>query len=128
MYKAKKRIKRVLVAPSDAQKCEQACAQPVPEKLLAQIRAQLTTLPTCSSQDINTRVGEYLTHASGNDLYMLDAWEKCGRADFKRGLPVKFQNVCREVLTALGIACLIRYARGYLDEAEAHAAIPHRAE
>lgn len=107
--------------PDGAQPCE----QPVDEKLLADIRASLTTLPTCSSQVINTRVHDYLTQPSTNDRHMLDAWELCGRGDFRRRQPVKFRHVEREVLSALGIACLIRYARGYLDEAEAAVVVPH---
>lgn len=100
-------------------------AQPVDEKLLTDIRASLTTLPTCSAQVVNTRVHEYLTSPTTDDKHMLDAWERCGRNDYKRRQPVKFRHVEREVLSALGIACLIRYARGYLDEAEAAVVVPH---
>lgn len=123
--KAKKHRTPTKKAGSDAPKSEQPSEQPVDEKLLADIRASLTTLPTCSTQVINTRVHDYLTNPCTNDKHMLDAWERCGRGDFRRRQPVKFRHVEREVLSALGIACLIRYARGYLDEAEAAVVVPH---
>lgn len=105
---------------------EQHCEQAVNEGLLVTIRKELTTLPTCSSQVINSQVHMHLTQPTPDNARMLDAWEHCGRADFKRQLPVKFRHVVKETFSSLGIACLVRYARGYLDEAEAATAAIHR--
>ena len=121
-----KRTRAAKTKACDAAAGAQLSEQVVNESLLVSIRKELTTLPTCSSQVINRQVHEHLTEPTTDNARMLDAWERCGRADFRRQLPVKFRNVIKETFSALGIACLVRYARGYLDEAEAATAAIHR--
>lgn len=117
--KAKQSVTTSFSLTSDELNSVQSCERAVNEKLLADIRTSLTTLPTCSSRVINTAVHQHLTAPTTDNAMLLDGWEKCGRGDFQRKMPVKFRHIEKEVFTALGIACLIRYARGYLDEAEA---------
>jgi hypothetical protein len=59
---------------------------------------------------------------------MLDAWERVGREDFKRQAAPRFHLAATKTMTPLGLACLMRYARGFDDEAQARAvalATPH---
>lgn len=66
-------------------------------------------------------VHSYLDDADPDDQMFLDAWEKCGRGDAHTGMRVELRRAARQTLTPLGIACLVRYARGLEDELAAMA-------
>lgn len=64
-------------------------------------------------------VTEHLERPTQSDAMMLDAWERVGRQDAGRGQRAGYRNTIGKSMTPLGIACLIRYARGYQDQLEA---------
>lgn len=94
----------------------------VNNKALVHIREQLDGLLAGCSPDVRTQIGYYLDTPAESDRWLLDAWEKCGRSDQGRSLDIKLTETARSSLTALGLACLVRYCRGWLDEAEARVA------
>lgn len=65
------------------------------------------------------RLGVYLADPPPADAEMLNAWERVGREDAKRGGAPRWRPAGNQTLTALGLACLVRYARGFEDEAQA---------
>lgn len=66
-------------------------------------------------------VHTYLDDPDPDTLMFLDAWERCGRGDAATGMRVELNRTARQTLTPLGIACLVRYARGLEDELQARA-------
>jgi hypothetical protein len=53
---------------------------------------------------------------------LLDAWARCGRNDHQRTVDIRLNEQARRTMTPLGLACLVSYARAWLDEAEAREA------
>jgi len=88
-------------------------------KAVIHVREQLDGLFAGCSPAIRIVIGQYLDTPREEDRWLLDAWEKCGRHDLGRSLKLDLTSTARSTLTALGVACLIRYCRGWLDEAEA---------
>lgn len=96
-------------------------AKPSPENntALANIRAELNNLLTgCSPLD-HKAIHTYLTESSGSDRMMLDAWARCGHSDRKRTVSLRLTETARKTVTPFGLACLITYARAWIDECEA---------
>jgi len=62
-------------------------------------------------------VHRHLDAPSQGDRMLLDAWERVGRQDAIRAHPCDYKTATLRTYTPLGLACLIRYARGYEDEA-----------
>lgn len=85
------------------------------------IRKQLERLfTTCSPLDSKT-VHEYLRNPTSEASMMLDAWAKCGCADRGRTIRLDLSEAARRTVTPFGIACLVTYARAWIDQAEAMA-------
>jgi hypothetical protein len=72
---------------------------------------------------VGTVVHKYLESPSKSERMFLDAWETCGRNDAKTGARVHVARAARTTLTPYGLACLVRYARGFEDERQAMAAL-----
>lgn len=86
---------------------------------LIHMRAELHNLLTgCSPLD-NRAVHEYLVNASPLDRLMIEAWAKCGRNDRKRTMNINLTESAKKTMTPLGLACLVSYARAWIDETEA---------
>lgn len=64
-------------------------------------------------------VHNYLEHPSAAASAMLDAWARCGRGDGARQPSIDMTRTAKATLTPLGVACLVRYARAWVDAAEA---------
>ena len=97
-------------------------ANVVDNHALVHIRADLHNLfAGCSPLD-NRAIHQYLTSPSDADRMMLDAWARCGRNDRKRTVDLRLTEIARKTMTPLGLACLITYARAWIDEAESRAA------
>jgi hypothetical protein len=95
--------------------------QDVDKAALTLIRNQLTQLSTDCSPQFRQQLEHYLEGPSATDEALLDAWAKCGRNDRSRCVNLRLTEVARNTISPLGMACLIRYARAWLDEAEARA-------
>jgi hypothetical protein len=98
------------------------CARVVDNQRLVHIRVDVNNLLAGYDPVILRDVHRHLDTPAADDRIFLDAWERCGRNDWHHGQRVGFKQAAKSTLTALGIACLVRYARGYVDEAEAEAA------
>lgn len=110
------------LAPTDA--CEatgsgQLCEESVSESALASVRKQLTDLYASCSPANSARVQEYLAKEEGPDAGLILAWSRYGRADRGRTVDLHLNEVARQTVSPLGYACLIAYARAWLDESEA---------
>ena len=62
-------------------------------------------------------VHSYLVTPAPTDRAMLDAWERVGREDARRSPRPRATPRASNTFTPLGLACLIRYQRGFEDEA-----------
>jgi hypothetical protein len=87
-------------------------------KALMRTREQLEDLFTGCSPENDATIRQYLDSPKEVDRWLLDGWEKCGRNDRGRTVRVELSEVGRKTMTPLGIACLVRYCRGWIDEAE----------
>lgn len=83
------------------------------------VRRQLDGLFTGYSPAFGARVNEILDHSPPTDVAMLEAWSRIGHGDAARGPRIDLIRANEATMSPLGVACLINYARGYLDELEA---------
>lgn len=86
---------------------------------LAAVHKQLTELYAGCSPTNSTRVQQYLDQQEGADAMLIQAWSRYGRADRARTVDLHLNDVARNTVSPLGYACLIAYARAWLDESEA---------
>lgn len=94
------------------------CGQPVKNSDIARMRNDLEKVFTGCSQLDSKIVHHYLANATGSDRFLLDAWAKCGRNDMPRRFNISLNDQARRTVTPLGLACLVAYARAWIDEAE----------
>jgi hypothetical protein len=95
------------------------CEQSVSECALLSVRKQLEQLYTANSPDIHNRVLAYLDAVEGADAQLVAAWGAYGRRDRQRTVDLRLNDVAKRTISPLGFACLISYARAWVDEAEA---------
>jgi len=119
MDKSKKSVSISIPVTSDDSAESITSELAVHSKAITQLRAELHNLFTGCSPLENTRVSHYLEHAEGSDRMLLDAWAKCGRNDHRRTVDIRLTEVAKRTMTSLGLACLVAYARAWLDESEA---------
>lgn len=50
---------------------------------------------------------------------MIHAWAECGRRDHTREPQITLNPTALETVTPLGLACLVAYARAWIDEEQA---------
>jgi hypothetical protein len=94
------------------------CELSVSSAALRAVRAQLEQLYTANSPDIHTRVLAYLDADHGPDYELITAWARYGRRDRQRTVDIRLNEVAKRTISPLGFACLIAYARAWVDEAE----------
>ena len=82
------------------------------------IRRQLEGLCSGYSPAFGNRVQELLQHSPPTDQAMLDAWTRIGHGDAARSPRIDLIHANESSVSPLGVACLVSYARGYLDELE----------
>jgi len=107
---------------SSEQLCEQRCV----EVRIRLIRKQLEGLFTGYSPDFGSRVNKILQHSPPTDQATLDAWIRIGHGDAVRSPRIDLIRANESTMSPLGVACLISYARGYLDELETIQAVAQR--
>lgn len=122
--KANNRVTTAKATPSKRRASVQLCEQAVHKATLAVIHSRLGQLYTACSPAFSARVHEYLNAASPTDRMMLDAWSNIGHQDAKRSPRVDILRTNEQTMTPLGVACLISYARGWIDEQDARTAAP----
>lgn len=101
------------------------CAQPVPKTAVRELPTTEPALLAGCSPEILRLVHQHLESPRPEDRLFLDAWERCGRKDAKGPARVHVSRQAKSTVSALGLACLVRYARGYEDE---HQVLELRAE
>jgi len=89
---------------------------------ITSVRKQLTQLFAACEPVIHNRVSVYLAMTEGPDAQLIAAWSRFGRADRQRTVDLRLNDVAKRTISPLGFACLIAYARAWLDEAESMAA------
>ncbi len=90
----------------------------VSDSELARVRCDVHKLLADCPPEIGQAVHTYLDNATGQDATLLHWWAQCGHKDFARVQRVHVSAAARSTMSALGYACLVAYARGYLDEME----------
>jgi len=83
------------------------------------VNSQLTSLSTGYSPEFGARVHAILHLSAPRDQAMLDAWSRIGHGDAQRSPRVDLIRANESSVSPMGAACLISYAKGYLDELEA---------
>lgn len=101
---------------------KQLCEQTPLQRRVIAIREDIERLFTGCLPPIDEAIHRWLTEAQGADRALLDAWTTLGARDCRRGQEVRISNTAKNTLTPLGLACLVCYSRGYLDELEAQEA------
>jgi hypothetical protein len=96
-----------------------AGAQAAGNALIARTQRELAALLTACSPDINNAVALYLEKTSGPEAAQLNAWRTVGQRDAKRNFDLNLNETARRTVSSLGMACLIAYARAWLDEHDA---------
>lgn len=119
MDQTKKSVSISIPVTSDASAESITCELAAHSKAMTQLRTELHQIFTGCSPMENTRVSHYLEKAEGSDRMLLDAWAKCGRSDRRRTVDIRLTEQARRTMTSLGLACLVAYARAWLDESEA---------
>ena len=93
--------------------------QEVKRLRIASVGKVIHTLLTGLPQETHRIVHGYLESPKEADRLILDAWARCGSADLTRHPSIDLTSTARASLTPLGLACLVRYARAWIDAAEA---------
>ena len=93
--------------------------QVVHRAALIHMREELNSLSTGYDPAIHRVVDNYLHKAGVADTAMLEAWRKVGREDRRRSREMHLTDAVKRTVSPLGIACLIRYCQGWIDQAEA---------
>jgi hypothetical protein len=117
--KARKSATPVAATTSAPSNLPTTYERPVNESALLAVRKQLEHLYTVNSPDIHKRVCDYLDNAEGANRMLLDSWAAYGRRDRQRTVDLRLNAAAQSTITPLGFACLISYARAWVDEAEA---------
>lgn len=92
-------------------------------KNLMRTREQLSGLFAGCSPEHNDTIHQYLESPAEEDRWLLDGWAKCGRNDHGRSIRVELSEIGRNTVSPFGVACLVRYCRGWIDEAESRVEI-----
>lgn len=89
---------------------------------IARMRKDIDNLMAGCSQLDHTVISQYLNNPPDGDRMMMDAWRRCGHNDHGRSLNLNLSATAKQTMTPFGMACLIAYARAWLDAAEARQA------
>jgi len=92
--------------------------QPARDNDAHTIRTQLAEIFTGCSQLDAAALHRHLADPTDAVRPLLDAWAKCGRGDRSRTLKLQLTPIAKRTMTPLGLACLVRYARAWLDAHE----------
>lgn len=106
------------ITTSQVQMCVQLGVQSGISARVRLVRKQLDGLFTGYSPAFGDKVHEILGRTEGNDAAMLDAWSRIGHKDAQRSPRIDLLRANESTMSPVGVACLISYARGYLDELE----------
>jgi len=95
--------------------CAQLCEKTGISQRLRVIRKQLEGLFSGYSPAFGDAVHEILGKTESNTQAMLQAWRRIGHNDAFRNPRVDLLRANESTMSPMGVACLISYARGYLD-------------
>ena len=88
---------------------------------LIHIRKQIEDLYAVCGPLNSKAVHNYLSNPNDVNGRLLAAWAKFGRNDRCRSVRIDLKGAAKTTLSPLGFACLISYARAWLDESELRA-------
>lgn len=117
--KAKHARSKPTAGTSDGSGTRATCEQPVSKTRVRYYSPSSTEILTAIDPVVLRVVHQYLDSPPDKDRMFLDAWERCGRNDAHHGCRVLCSSQARNTMTPLGLACLVRYARGFEDERQA---------
>lgn len=122
MNKPKKSV-RSSGAPRSANRARPTtCAQPVNISTTLRYTPSVPVLLGGIDPVVHQVVHRILSSPSDSDRILLDAWEKIGRRDLRAHRKPYVSDTLARTMSPLGIACIVRYAQGFEDEAQALAA------
>lgn len=88
-------------------------------KCIAETRVAIVRLLADCSPAFASDVSRHLHSPTPRDETLLDGWSRCGRADSERSPRMDLRRASVSAMTPLGVACLVRYARAWVDASEA---------
>ena len=95
------------------------CVESVNDTASMRVRRDMDNLLSGCAQVTANAVHDYLSKTEGADAALLAAWAAFGRKDRRQTVDISVREAARRTLTPLGLACLVSYARAWLDEADA---------
>jgi len=119
VHKAEKAANIATAAHKARCKLSLTCEQAVDNTRARKYPPSIPELFTAVDPLVLRVVRGYLEEPSAGDAMMLDAWERVGRLDAARNPRFEITANHLRSMTPLGIACLVRYARGFEDERQA---------
>lgn len=87
-------------------------------RCITKARDDAAKLLTFCEPETALDVHRLLTEATPDQRMLLDAWARCGAADYGRHMAVDLQRTARKTQSAMGLACLLRYAQAWTDAAD----------
>lgn len=115
---AKKRGRREVLTLRHSEKL---CEPQVNTSEQLRVKEDIDKLLTGLDPEINRLVHRHLNDPAPETRRLCDAWTKLGHQDRKREPRLQLKDAVKRTLTPVGIACLVSYARGWLDEDSFHA-------
>lgn len=122
MDKSKKVASDVTTAPCNAPSLLTTIPDSVNNPAIQEVQDQLHKILTGCSPEQFTAIHVHLSNPTESDRMMLEAWARCGRNDRQRTVNLNVTEAARRTLTPMGLACLVTYARAWVDEAIARQA------
>ena len=116
--KPSKSVSPTVATTSTTDKGLATCGQTLPNLAYLRVRRDMDRLLTGCHPSISITVHHYLEKSTGADRALLDAWARFGRRDRAQTVDISVKEAARASLTPLGLACLVSYARAWIDEAE----------
>lgn len=91
------------------------CEQSVNCQRAKSTRRAVEKLLTDISPELHDQVTRLLTGAQADPTGLVGIWSKAGERDHTRSLNLDVGKAAKNTMTPLGLACLLAYARTWLD-------------
>lgn len=94
------------------------CEQVRLARLITLTNESCTQLVNSLPPETHQAVHTLLADPSEGKVQMLNAWRFCAQRDLEHGRAVDLAATAKRVETPFGVACLVAYAKAYVEAAE----------
>lgn len=119
MKKSNKSVKPRPVDASDKPPEGITCELPEGQKRINSVESAIHRLLDACPQQVVSRLNDYLRETDTEAATLIYAWAECGRRDHQRTPDLVLCPTALRTVTPLGLACLVAYARAWIDEEQA---------